>query len=789
MTRSNTIISTLGFDQLQDMLRRRVLGPLGLDAVDQMHPMTECDQITSELDKVQLCQTWLDQGADSVLFGYSQIQPALNSLGIDDVVLSSGEVIEIFKILVMMQAVASTFLSDNAKNILGTEWIEYDPCSAMYQEVCPYFNTDYSIRTSAWPALKQIVQRRSILKQKIERRFVDLVQKYKEQGILTETEQSIRLGRRVLSVPAEYKRKIKGIMHDQSDTGKSFYIEPEEMVFLQNDLQELEYEYQRELRKMLRMLCRTFAAHRDALERGYHLIGRLDFLFAKAGLAITMKATKPQVCDRPFFDWRDAVHPLLFLKHLRENRPTVRFDYSLRGNNRVVVLSGPNAGGKSVCMKAVGLIQYMMQCGMPVPVDIESKMGVFSQFFIDLGDQQSIADDLSTYSSKLIAMKQILDNVDAKSLVLMDEFGSGTDPLMGGAIAEAWLDSLMDKKAWALLTTHYGNLKIFAFKRKGVINASMLFDHKALKPTYRLKLGKPGSSYALEIARQTGFDQQLIAYAKKRVGKKNTRVEDLLISLENEAMRLGQNSEKVASYERQLQQLINQYQDLSKEMEIRRKKFKLDKKQFEAQKELLLKEATSQHIKQLQKKSKIESAKEALDAQKLKVKKVHQELEEIKSALYDEELGEDHVFQIGDYVRLQQSGTVGKILSIQKNKIQVIIGNLKVVVVRSDLRPANPPIERRSKTVSLEGVRLNGRFDRTLDIRGYTRKEAMDVVQKYLDEALMQNVLSVKILHGKGSGSLRAIVAQLAQNYRQVHSIQHPEEEQGGDGVSIISFS
>ncbi len=788
MTDTKQLEASLEFDKIRTLLEANIRGCLGREHIAQISFSDNYADLSYELALVEECRILLEEGYPTPIAAYDDIRPSLKLLGIQDVVLPLEELISVIRVLEIFQEIEKlqAVVHPQPNGLYGL-LEDFNPCSELLAEIGNYFNSDFSIRLDSHPILARIQRDIEAKRQQIDREFSAIVSKYKRLAYLSETAYTVYSGRSVLSVLSEHKRKIRGITHGLSDTAKTCYIEPEELVHAQNELRELHFAYQLELRKLLQIICRKFDKYLWAIKRGFDVLGQLDFLYAKAKLAVHLHACLPRLKEGPFWDWKNAVHPLLWLKNENEAKDTVRFDLELKGNNRIILLSGPNAGGKSVCMKAVGLLQYMLQCGLLVPMEARSEAGLFSKIYIDLGDAQSIRDDLSTYSSKLKVMKYMLDNVDSRSLVLLDEFGSGTDPLFGGAIAEAWLDRILAKRSWGLLTTHYSNLKLFAFKRKGIVNASMLFDQKTLSPKYVLKIGKPGSSFAMEIARKTGFDSAFLSYSKRRIGKKNSNVDQMISALEREQLQTKKMAQQLEMQKKQLDQLVKQYQQLAMALDVQKKKLKIEKKQFDIEKSFLLQSELKKQLKKLKKKEKIEIERE-LKELKLKTDEDLKLLKVRKLDLVQEELGKPFVFKKGDTVRIDQANASGQIVSIGKQNATVAVGNLKVTVDLADLRPANVPVKRSKKSVYWDSTRARRNFEPKLDIRGYTKKEASDVLYKYLDDAILSSASQVEILHGKGTGVLKELVRDIAGNFEQIKSIKHPEPESGGEGISVLSF-
>ncbi|MEL7163062.1 MAG: endonuclease MutS2, partial [Bacteroidota bacterium] len=422
---------------------------------------------------------------------------------------------------------------------------------------------------------------------------------------------------------------IRGIIHDESATGKTAFIEPDAVIGINNDIFDFQQEEKREIYRILRELSATLRPYVEHIESYRDLIAYLDLVQAKAILARQLKAERPKVGHKPTVGLKEARHPLLYLKNKPYGKKTVPFDLQLTGKNRILMLSGPNAGGKSITMKTVGLLQLMVQCGMLVTVDAESEMGVFKQLFADIGDQQSIEDDLSTYSSRLKNAKAFLKAADEDSLVLIDEFGSGTDPASGGAIAEGVLDGLNYRKVYGVITTHYSNLKIYAYKSKGIVNGGMHFDTETLDPTYELKVGRPGSSYAFEIAHKTGLPQRVMTYARKRAGKNERAVDQLLVDLQREKAESEELLSSLEQKQKTLDALTRTYEELHKGLEVRRKRLKLEAKEQALEEAAKYNKEMENLIRELREDKKIEEAKEKAKQLRTQREEISEEVNEL----------------------------------------------------------------------------------------------------------------------------------------------------------------
>lgn len=518
------------------------------------------------------------------------------------------------------------------------------------------------------------------------------------------------------------------------------------------------------------------------LKAAFRFLAQIDFIRAKAKLSVEINADKPILEMGQELTWYNAKHPLLYLS-LKGKREVVPLSIELNAAYRMLLVSGPNAGGKSVCLKTVGLLQYMVQCGLLIPVSDRSRVGIFQDIFLDIGDQQSIENDLSTYSSHLKNMNVFIQSASEKSLVLMDELGSGTDPNFGGAIAQAVLVSLLEKRVWGVATTHYYNLKLYASQHPGVRNAAMRFDEKNLMPLYVLDIGKPGSSFALEIAKKTGLPEKTIAEAEQLVGKDLAGFETLVRSLERERQDLNVKVSKLEKQELELKQSLARYQSLSSELETKKKDI-INKAKEDASR--LLKETnreiekTIRHIKENK-------------AEKKETLKVRKNLETLSHKVVTEkpkELRPAEVLKEGDRVRIAGQEGSGVILSIQGKNATVQFGLMKSVTKVDKLEKITAAVEReisaRLRNAGINVLEKRANFNPTLDIRGKRVDEVIGILEQYLDTAILLGQGELRILHGKGEGVLRKIVRDQLKRYKEVAAVKDEHVERGGDGITVV---
>lgn len=619
---------------------------------------------------------------------------------------------------------------------------------------------------------------------------------------------TIRGGRMVIPLAAEHKRKIKGFVHDESDTGKTVFMEPTEVLEANNEIKELESAERREIVRILMQLTTRLRPAVPVLKRAYTFLGIIDFVRSKARYALELDAVAPLAINTQLIDWKDARHPLLYASFKKAGKSVVPLSARLDSENRILLISGPNAGGKSVTLKTLGLVQYMYQCGLLVPMNEYSTIGIFRNIFIDIGDEQSLENDLSTYSSHLTNMKHFLLQSDRKTMFLIDEFGTGTEPSLGGAIAESILEDLNRSGAYGAINTHYTNLKTFADRTKGLVNGAMRYDAENLEPLYELEIGKPGSSFAIEIAYKIGLPKAVIDKAKNKVGTQQVNFEKLVKELEIEKKVFADKNMENAQKQRQLDQLLEQYNALKKYLDAEKKTI-LNTAKVQAKD--LLKNA-NQKIEATIKEIKEQSA------EKSATKEVRQELQDFQDSLVieavqaqanpnpkknkkeeveDEEpkievIGGEIV--IGSLVRIKGQETLGEVLDIRGKDADVAIGDLKTTIKLNRLEKISKKEYKQKvspKAHKVVGLDLNEKtmnFSFNLDIRGRRGEEALVEVDQFMNDAIMIGYDELRIIHGKGDGILRTLIRQHLRGYNQVAKTQDEHPDRGGAGVTVVSM-
>ncbi len=651
------------------------------------------------------------------------------------------------------------------------------------------------IRDNASEKLREIRKKISAKQREVFRAVRKAFEVAKKSGWIPENaEITVRNGRSVIPVKASEKRALKGFIHDESSTGQTVFIEPGESFEINNEIRELENDERREIIKILTAFADEVRPDIPVLFNLYRLLGLIDFIKAKASFSININAGKPVITGTPRIFLKKAVHPLLYLSHKAQNKKVVPLDIELNTENRILVISGPNAGGKSVCLKTTGLLQYMLQCGLLIPASEESELFLFDKLFIDIGDEQSLENDLSTYSSHLMNMKFFLRNADGKTLFLIDEFGTGTEPQLGGAIAEATLEELNKKNSFGVVTTHYTNLKIAAERIKGLINGAMLFDSKEMQPLFKLQIGKPGSSFTFEIAKKIGFPRYVLEKAKRKTGKKAVSFDRQLQQLELEKLNLEKSKKELSEKEKEFEELLKRYNDLKTSLEKRKKEI-IEKANAEALK--IIEESNKAVEKTIRE---IKEAKADKAVTKTLRKKLEEKKKKIKSSQQTETTAEPvneetgTGFKQGDWVKIKDSDVTGEILSIDNDEVIVNVNNVKLKTTLEKLEKSNKkpfvktPLKNSRSGIMSEINKKAANFNLSIDLRGKRADEAMSILKKYIDDAVLLNIGQVDILHGKGNGILRQIIREYLQTVEEVKYFDDAPLEYGGSGITRVFF-
>lgn len=674
----------LGFDKIRALLHQYCISPLGAFYVDKIRFSDDARLIEKLIRQTAEFQQILRQEGTFPAQNYIDLRSALQKAAPERAFLSEEE---FFELRLSLQTIADCLLFLHSRPAELYPYLRELSSSisldtALLQSIQQVIDERGKVRDNASEALRQIRRRLAATEGELKKKTEQILKSAKAQGFTDEKAGiTVRSGRVVIPLAATHKRKIKGFIHDESDTGQTVYLEPAEILDINNEIKELENEERREIVRILTALTDQLRPHLPQLSKAYYFLGMMDFIRAKALLAEDMEATAPLFVAQPLLQWKKAKHPLLLLAHKAQGKKVVPLDLELHEEQRILVISGPNAGGKSIALKTVGLLQYMFQCGLLVPMQDYSQMGLFKHIFIDIGDEQSLENDLSTYSSHLTNMRQFVNYTQEESLFLIDEFGTGTEPRLGGAVAEAVLEALYEKGAYGVVNTHYGNLKLFAQNKKGIANGAMRFDVENLEPLYSLEIGQAGSSFAFEIAQKIGLPKKILAKAKEKLGDKEVNFDKVLRELEQEKKLLAEQNTRLRVQMLENERLMQEYQakneQLSKEKKAILNTAKLEAKQ-------LLKEA-NQKIEET-----IKGIKEQ-QAEKSATKQMRQSLESFEEKLQVEnlpvpeeeneevELLEGEI-KTGDWVRIKGQNTMGEVLELRSKEVEILIGDLKSII-------------------------------------------------------------------------------------------------------------
>ena len=681
------------------------------------------------------------------------------------------------------------------------------------------------VRSSASPELSQL--RRAIRDHEgqVAKRLQQVLQRAKSQGIVdSDAMISIRDGHAVIPVAAANKRKLSGFIHDESATGRTFYIEPVEVVELNNELRELEYEERREIVRILTLLTAELRLNIDGISLTEEFLTKIDVLRAKARWAIANGAVKPIISEEGRLLLRKARHPLLQQTLKQQGREIVPLDMELDTERRILVISGPNAGGKSVCLKTTGILQYMVQCGFLVPCLENSEFPLFRSLMIDIGDQQSIENDLSTYSSHLVNMKAMLGEASEHTLILIDEFGSGTEPTIGGAISESILERFVERRAYGVITTHYANIKYFASRHEGVSNGAMAFDVKNIRPLFSLEMGKPGSSFAIEIARKTGLAEDIVKSAMEKAGEDHINLERQLREIARDKRYWAEKRDRIRLTDRHVEQLEQTYADRLQGIRDERRDI-LERARREAQ-ELIAEanrtiENTIRTIRESQAereltrlaRRELESFGEGVkgDGGKAADERIEREMERLarrrekrEKRAAERESGVEQPtkqevvvrkVEVGSKVKIEGQDVPGVVQMLKGKRAQVAFGQMMIMVDVEKLRVVSsaefkqatrPTTARTVVSVDIRERKLN--FKDHIDVRGMRSSEALEAVEDLIDDALMVGVSGVTILHGKGTGALKEEIRRYLRSVSDVATIADDHADRGGAGITVVTF-
>lgn len=796
----------LGFDQIQERLYALCLSKLGQSRVSALELSTDADVVESRLAQAQAFAEILENEENFPTEHYHDLSEPLELLSIANSAVSKEGLFNVMQVTRTVRDILNFFDKNRERYpelAMLADQVTYD--KRLLKSLEQVLDEEGEVKSSVSKTLKDIRKQIDSKARELDRAFQQAFDHAQRQKWLSEEGESIRHGRRVLAVEAVHKRQVKGYIHDESTTGKTLFIEPQETANISNEIFELRQEEKQEVYRILRTLTDKIRPYREALRAFQQLLAKLDFIRAKALLARELNARKPRVTKASEVHLKHAVNPMLYRHNQAVGQSTVPISLSLDNGKGILVISGPNAGGKSVAMKTLGLLQMMGQAGLLVPADQESQVGIFEQLFVDIGDDQSIENDLSTYSSHLKNMKYFTDYADEKTLFLIDEMGTGTDPELGGPIAEAILEALNQQQAFGVVTTHYTNLKLYATEQSRLENGSMVFDKNTLTPTYELAVGTPGSSYSFEVARNIGFREEILQKAEAKVKREYQQLDELLSELENTQYAARQKDEQLAKQQQQLDATLKKQQQLSRELEKQKKQYLRDSKQSALTYLNQLNRQFENMVKDWRESEKAEK-EEKRKAISKKIQQQRRNLEKdvanLEGQLEEHTKREDQksnpaTIKEGSAVKLkggQQTGTVESLKG--GDKAVVIFDNLRTEANLKDLQPAKPDKSNRGQAKA--SFRAKQQFDYqekarafkpTLDIRGQDKATALREVEQWLDKAVLLNENHLKILHGKGDGVLKNAVREKLKEFSFVQSTSGDYPENGGDGVTLVALN
>ena len=810
-----------GFDKVRLLVSDKCLSPLGKERVAAMSFSTDYAFISNELDLVDEFVKIQQGETDFPANYFFDVRYSLKRIRPEGTWMDEKELFDLKRSLQTIHDIIRFFQPGE------DEEIKYPALTALAGDILVFpqlvgridtiLDKFGKVKDSASPELQTIRREMTITMSNISRNLQSILRAAQSEGVVEkDVTPTMRDGRLMIPVALAFKRKIKGIVHDESASGKTVFIEPESVVEANNRIRELEGEEKREIIRILTDFTNFVRPLVPDILQSYEFLADIDFIRAKALFAIEIQGIRPVVEDKQQLDWARAIHPLLYLSLKKQHKEVVPLDIELTAEKRLLIISGPNAGGKSVCLKTVGLLQYMLQCGLLVPMHESSRTGLFEHLFIDIGDEQSIENDLSTYSSHLTHMKYFVRNCNERTILLIDEFGSGTEPQIGGAIAEALLNRFNQHKSFGVITTHYQNLKHFAEDTPGIVNGAMLYDRHLMQPLFKLAIGNPGSSFAIEIARKIGLPEDVIAEASEKVGMDYINMDKYLQDIvrdkrywESKRQNIRQREKKlediIARYEKDLSEVNSQRKEIVREAKAEASRILSDanarientiREIKEAQAE---KERTKQARQELQSfKDSVSDAQEEDDklARKMAKLKERAERKKQKQKVSAQPVFNRDVIEVGDAVRLKGQTSVGTVMELQEKQATVAFGMIKSTVkldrlekvsknqIKKEIQKSTFVSEQTSD--QMHEKRLH--FKQEIDVRGMRGEEALQTVTYFIDDAIQVGAQQVRILHGTGTGILRQLIREYLRSVPGVRSFHDEHVQFGGAGITVVEL-
>lgn len=850
MTYPQNFETKIGFDNIRKLLKEKCLSTLGKSMVDGMTVSSEHDTIGEWLEQTREFRRIQEENDDFPLQYFFDVRDAIRRIRLENTHLEEDEIFDLRRSLQTINDIVRYLQR-------GIEPGDDDTMSAPLYPALFRLTADVATYPQLVQAIDQILDKFGHIKDNasaelltirkelaraessVSKTLYGILRAAQSDGLVDkDVTPTLRDGRLVIPVAPGLKRRIGGIVHDESATGKTVFIEPAEVVEANNRIRELESQERQEIIRILTAFTNKVRPHSADILNSYSFLATVDFIRAKAELAKMTKAIEPDLAEHPHIDWIQARHPLLELSLAKQEKKIVPLDIILTNEKHILIISGPNAGGKSVCLKTVGLLQYMLQCGLSIPVGDRSTAGIFDNIMIDIGDEQSLENDLSTYSSHLLNMKNMMRQADGRTLILIDEFGTGTEPQIGGAIAEAVLDQFVSKGAWGVITTHYQNLKHFADSHEGVANGAMLYDRHEMKALFQLAIGRPGSSFAIEIARKTGLPEEVIRQASDIVGSDYIQSDKYLQDIVRDKRYWEAKRQTVHQREKELERQIAKYESDIAELDKKRKEILAKAK---AQAEELLKESNRRienairEIREQQaEKEETRKIREDLNEFKAQVadmdtkdmdEKIARKMEQIKqrkerhqkykdqkeekarkaaeslkqAALREDKKSGKAQLEVGDTVRIKGLKTIGKIESVDAKMATVIFGDMRTKMRTDRLEYVEPQEKPADLATSLKAYSVSkttretidshkSNFKQDLDVRGMRGDEALTAVQYFVDDAILVGMARVRILHGKGNGILRQLIRQYLSTVPNVTHYADEHVQFGGAGITVVDF-
>ena len=834
----------IGFDQIRQLLKDKCLSTLGEERVTDMNFSEQHEEVEEKLNQVTEFVRIIQEEDGFPDQFFFDVRPSLKRVRIEGMYLDEQELFDLRRSLETIRDIVRFLHRNEDEEENNTPYPSLKRLAGdiavfpqLIGKIDGILNKYGKIKDNASTELARIRRELASTMGNISRSLNSILRSAQSEGYVDkDVAPTMRDGRLVIPVAPGLKRKIKGIVHDESASGKTVFIEPAEVVEANNRIRELEGDERREIIRILTEFSNILRPSIPEILQSYEFLAEIDFIRAKSYFAIQTNSLKPAVENEQLLDWTMAVHPLLQLSLAKHGKKVVPLDIELDQKQRILIISGPNAGGKSVCLKTVGLLQYMLQCGMLIPLHERSHAGIFSSIFIDIGDEQSIEDDLSTYSSHLTNMKIMMKSCNERSLILIDEFGGGTEPQIGGAIAEAVLKRFNQKGTFGVITTHYQNLKHFAEDHEGVVNGAMLYDRHLMQALFQLQIGNPGSSFAVEIARKIGLPEDVIADASEIVGSEYINADKYLQDIVRDKRYWEGKRQTIRQREKHMEETIARYQTEMEELQKSRKEIIRQAKE-EAERMLqesnarientirTIKEAQAEKEKTRQIRQELNDFRESLDTltAKEQEEKIARKIEKLKekqnrkkekkanknqeNALSAQALAEQQAKKEaerlaaivpGSYVKIKGQTSVGEVLEINGKKAIVAFGSIKTTVKldrleRTNAQPKQADVSTKSTYISSQTQdsmyekKLN--FKQDIDVRGMRGDEALQAVTYFIDDAILVGMSRVRILHGTGTGILRTLIRQYLQTVPGVSRFADEHIQFGGAGITVVDLS